>query len=311
MMTTHKTQELKEFIADNEDKLSKQTIKTYINDYKRFRTEMRGKQNIYNLSQKEIIDIVSKSDFAKLNLLNIAIVILQNKDKEHSRLLKYRTDLQENRAEHQAEKNMEILNNAGADYHDLMGALDTATGTDYILFYLLINLNTRNNDLIMKLITNKQKDEINKTENFMVVSKNKSKFIRNDYKTAKSFGTKEDTIRNIKFQKFMIKELLNDNEYLFVNNKKKPYKQTEIGKFIKSRFIKYLPDSNLSQAVIYKIIQHHAETNGNMKMLKNIADARGHNLETQLLHYSTTDFNDKKAEETDDEMDELNALMED
>ena len=77
MMTTHKTQELKDYIAENEDELSKQTIKTYINDYKRFRTEMNSKQNIYNLSQKEIIDIVSKSDYAKLNLLNIAIVILR------------------------------------------------------------------------------------------------------------------------------------------------------------------------------------------------------------------------------------------
>ena len=310
MMTTHKTQELKDYIAENEDELSKQTIKTYINDYKRFRTEMNSKQNIYNLSQKEIIDIVSKSDYAKLNLLNIAIVILRWKNKEHSRLIKYRTDLQENRAEIQAEKNMEILNNAGADYHDLMGALDTATGTDYILFYLLIKHNTRNNDLIMKLLTNKQKDELNKEDNFMVVSPSKATFIRNDYKTAKSFGTKKDVIRDEKFQKFMMKELLNGNEYLFVNNKKKPYKQTEIGKFIKSRFLKYLPNSNLSQAVIYKIIQHHAETNGNMKMLKNIADARGHNMETQLLHYSTTDFNNKKAEETDDE-EEINVLMED
>lgn len=309
MMTTHKTQELIEFIADNEDELSKQTIKTYINDYKRFRTEMRGKQNIYNLSQKEIIDIVSKSDFAKLNLLNIAIVIKRWKNKEHDRLLKYRLDLQSNKQEKQANKNIEILKNAGADYHDLMGALETAVGTDYILFYILINLNTRNNDLIIKLITNKQKDELNKEDNFMIVSKNKSKFLRQNYKTAKSYGAKEDVIRNIKFQKFIIKELLNGNEYLFVNNKKKPYKQDEMGKFIKARFKHYLPDSNLTQAVIYKIIQNHAETNGNVKMLKNIADARGHNMETQLLHYSTTDFNNKKAEETDDE-EELNVLME-
>ena len=205
---------------------------------------------------------------------------------------------------------MEIIKNGGADYHDLMGALETAVGTDYLLFYLLINLNTRNNDLIMKLITNKEKDLINKEDNFMVVSKNKATFIRNDYKTAKSFGTKTDVIRDEKFQKFMLKEIMNGNDYLFVNNKKKPYKQTEIGKFIKSRFIKYLPDSNLSQAVIYKIIQNHAETNGNMKMLKNIADARGHNLETQLLHYSTTDFTNKKADETDDE-EEMNILMQD
>lgn len=311
MMTTHKTQELKDYIADNEDELSKQTIKTYTNDYKRFRTEMRGKQNIYNLPQKEIIDIVSKSDFAKLNLLNIAIVIKQWKNKEHDRLLKYRLDLQSNRQETQAKKNIEILKNAGADYHDLLGALDTAVGTDYILFYILINLNTRNNDLIIKLITSKQKDLLNKTDNFMMVSKSKSKFIRNDYKTAKSFGTKTDVIRDEKFQKFVINELLNGNEYLFVNSKKKPYKQDEMGKFIKARFKQYLPNSNLTQAVIYKIIQRHGEANGDMKLLKNIADARGHNIQTQLLHYSTTDFHNKQAEEETDDEAELNVLMDD
>ena len=301
MMTSHKTQELQDFISDNEDALSKQTIKSYINDYKRFRTEMNGRQNIYNLSQKEIIDIVKNTEYAKLNMLNIAIVFLKWKNKEHTRLIKYRTDLQDMKAEKQAEKNMEILENSGTNYDDLMTALNTATGSDYILFYLLINHNTRNNDLIMKLINNKQKELINDEENFMVVSPSKSTFIRNDYKTKKKFGTKKETIRDDKFQQAILKELNSGTEYLFVNNKLKPYKQTEIGKFIKSRFKKYLPNSNLSQAVIYKIIQHHAEENGNIKMMKNIADARGHSIETALLHYSTTDFNEKKAEEIDDE----------
>ncbi len=301
MMTSHKTQELQDFIYENDDKLNKQTIKTYINDYKRFRTQMNGRQNIYNLTQKEIIDIVSKSDFNKLALLNIAIVFLKWKNKEHNRLIKYRTDLQENKAEKQAEKNMEILEKSGADYHDLMGALNTATGSDYILFYLLIKLNTRNNDLIMKLISNKQKNLLNKEDNFMIVSPSKATFIRNDYKTAKSFGSKKDVIRDEKFQKYILKELVGGTEYLFVNNKLKPYKQTEMGKFIKSRFKKYLPESNLSQAVIYKIIQHHAEENGNVKMMKNIADARGHSINTQLTEYSTTDYHNKKAEESDDE----------
>jgi len=32
-----------------------------------------------------------------------------------------------------------------------------------------------------------------------------------------------------------------------------------------------------------------------------MADNRGQNIETQLKFYSQTDFNDKKAEESDDE----------
>ena len=300
-LTTHTTTELKEFLDDNKDVFSKHTITTYRNDYKRFRTQMRDRKNIYNLTQREIIDIVSNTDYNKKALLNIAIVILKWKDKEISRLIKYRTDLEEMRDEKQAEKNKEQLEKSGATYEDLMEALNVATGTDYILFYLLINLNTRNNDLIMRMITNKEKDALNQEENFIVVSPHKTTFIRNDYKTNARYGTKTDTIKDEKFQKIILNEIMSGRDYLFVNNKLKPYKQTEIGKFIKSRFKKYLENSNLSQATIYKIIQNHYEQNGNLKMLKNIADSRGQNLDTQFKFYSQTDFTNKKAEEQSDE----------
>ena len=318
MATTHKTQEWIEYYEDNVDELSKKTLETYFNDYNRFRSEMRGKHNIYNLSQKEIMDIVSKTEWAKLNLLNIAIVILQNKNKEVSLLLKYRKNIQEGREDQQAAKNEAQIKKANASYDDLMRALDEATGKDYILFYLLINLNTRNNDLIMKLITNKQKDLLNEEDNFMIVSPSKSRFVRNDYKTNKSFGVKIDKIRDEKFQKMINKELLEGNEYLFVNNKKKPYKQTEMGKFIKSRFAFYLDvksadpkeevKTNLSQAVIYKIISEYAREFGGDKMKKDIADARGHSLDTQAKYYSTIDVSNKKAEESDDD-EELNEMI--
>ena len=285
MATTHKTQEWIEYYEDNVDELSKKTLETYFNDYNRFRSEMRGKHNIYNLSQKEIMDIVSKTEWAKLNLLNIAIVILQNKNKEVSLLLKYRKNIQEGKFQEQADKNKAQIKKANASYDDLMRAFDEATGKDYILFYLLINLNTRNNDLIMKLITNKQKDLLNEEDNFMIVSPSKSRFVRNDYKTNKSFGVKIDKIRDEKFQKMINKELLEGNEYLFVNNKKKPYKQTEMG-----------------------IISQYAIKHGGEKMRVKIADARGHSLDTQAKYYSTIDVSNKKAEESDDD-EELNEMI--
>lgn len=274
------TEELKSFIEDNDDVLSKQTLSTYINDYKRFRSEMTNRKNIANLTQREIIDIVTNTELSKPNLLNIAIVILKWKNKEHSRLLKYRVDLLERTAEKQAKKNQDIIEKSNTSYDDLMTALETATGSDYILFYLLINLNTRNNDLIIKLAD--PKEEINDTDNFIVVGRNKATYIRNNYKTKKSYGAKTDVIRDVKFHK-AVTTLLNDGyPYAFLNNKYKPYKQTEMGKFIASRFKKYLPESSLSQAVIYKIIQQEAESSGNIKMMKNIADSRGHSLSCQI-----------------------------
>ena len=303
-LTSHKTEELKAFINDNEEKISPQTMKTYINDYKRFRTLYNSKKNLANLSQSEIINIVkTNEEYAKINLIKIALTFLRWKDKPVNMVEKYLKDLIEDRTDGAVDKNIEIIKNAGATYDDLMDALDRATGTDFLLFYLLINFNTRNNDLIIRVINSKE-NEITKDENFMVVHKNKSTYIRNDYKTAKSYGSKTDVIRNIKFQKIMRDELNNDNEYLFVNSKKKPYKQTEMGNYIKAKFKSDIPDSKLTQAVIYKIIQHHAEENKDINMMKNIAKSRGHTIDTALKYYSSSKHDDKQAEEMGSDSDD-------
>ena len=302
-LTSHKTEELKAFINDNEEKISPQTMKTYINDYKRFRTLYNSKKNLANLSQSEIINIVkTNEEYAKINLIKIALTFLRWRDKPVNMVEKYLKDLIEDRTDGAVDKNIEIIKNAGATYDDLIDALDRATGTDFLLFYLLINFNTRNNDLIIRVINSKE-NEITKDENFMVVHKNKSTYIRNDYKTAKSYGSKTDVIRNLKFQKIMRDELNNDNEYLFVNSKKKPYKQTEMGNYIKAKFKSYIPDSKLTQAVIYKIIQHHAEENKDINMMKNIAKSRGHTIDTALKYYSSSKHDDKQAEEHDSDSD--------
>lgn len=311
-LTTHKTQEWKEFEKFQYDKLTKKTLDTYKNDYKRFRNEMANKRNIYNLPQREIKSIVENAvglnangeKFGKLALLNIAIVLLKWKEKPTDLLIKYRTELQVGKNAVQTDKNKTIIENSGVDYHDLMGALDTAMGKDYLLFYLLINHNTRNKDLIIKVISNKDKKELlNDEDNFIVVSPNKATFIRNDYKTAKSFGTKKVVIRDEKFVKYIKKELDIGSEALFTNNKNQPYKPADYSKYISSRFKKYLPDATkLTQAVIYKIITTHAHSNKDIPLMKKIADQRGHSLEVQMKHYATIDFNDdKKAEEDSDD----------
>jgi len=313
-MTTHTTSELREFLDDNADKLNKITMTTYRNDYKRFRTQMKDRKNIYNLTQKEIIEIVKNTEFNKKALLNIAIVFLKWKEKPINRLIIYRKDLEEMRDEKQADKNKAQIDNSGATYEDLMKALNEATGTDYILFYLLIKLNTRNNDLIVRMINRKDKKELLNTEdNFMIVSPSKSTYIRQDYKTASKYGIKDDVIRDEKFVRILTEEQPK-REYLFVNNKNKPYKQTEIGKFIKSRFAKYLDTSekktNLSQSTIYKIIQAQVGKSGaeDLLAMKQMANNRGHLLDTQMKYYSQNNYNTKQAEEIDFTEEDFDAM---
>tara|TARA_B100000768_G_C11283661_1_gene380397 strand:- start:5401 stop:6342 length:942 start_codon:yes stop_codon:yes gene_type:complete len=300
-ITKHRTLEWVEFAKSQEDKITKKTLDTYFNDYLRFRKEMKDKRTIYNTPQRDIKSIVQNTDYNKRALLNIAIVILKSKDKPIDMLMKYRDDIYNEKQTNQAEKNRNIIKNSQVSYDELISTITdervgnyVITGIDYILFYLLINFNTRNKDLVIKVISNKNKKELlNKEENFIIVSPNKATLIRNDYKTKSSYGTKKDVIRNLRFNKYIKMELAKDNKALFVNNKNNPYKPYDFSKMISSRFQYYLPEATkLTQAVIYKIITANAHSNGDIKTMKKIADNRGSSLQTQMEQYQSNDYKD-------------------
>ena len=74
----------------------------------------------------------------------------------------------------------------------------------------------------------------------------------------------------------------------FTNNKNQPLKVNEMNNHIKRRYAKFLPEANMSQSLIYKIIQNHYEELGDIKKLQEIAELRGHRIDTQLNNYSST-----------------------
>ena len=68
---------------------------------------------------------------------------------------------------------------------------------EFCVLYLLLNYQTRNADLVAKIISDK--GQINDEDNYIYLRGNDSIFIRNSYKTKDRYGTKRDIIRNRKF----------------------------------------------------------------------------------------------------------------
>ncbi len=62
--------------------------------------------------------------------------------------------------------------------------------------YLLLNYNTRNKDLVVR-VTNDQAD-LNPNENFLFIRDKDVIYIRNDYKTKNRYGSKRDVIKSKK-----------------------------------------------------------------------------------------------------------------
>tara|TARA_R100000951_G_scaffold116490_1_gene128605 strand:- start:69 stop:1037 length:969 start_codon:yes stop_codon:yes gene_type:complete len=271
--------------------ISDATKKVYINDYNRLRALIGNDKNLYNISQKDILNAIKSSENAQQNLLNIAIVILRGKDKPSSKLVAYREKIINERKEYQNEKNNKILKKSGLSFEALNDVLNKAVGNDYMLAYLLINFNVRNNDLVIKISSRDNiKSIYNKNDNFMVVYPNKVVYIRQDYKTKDFYGTKKHIIKDKKFVGTLKNRLLEGFDYAFTTKfKDKPLTTQEMQYYINRIFKKYIPDlQNISQSIIYKIIQNHYQELGDIKKLQEIAQLRGHRINTQLEEYSST-----------------------
>jgi hypothetical protein len=289
---TNTPKELQDYFNAVKDDITESTQLTYLYDYIRLKNLLGTKTHISNLPQKKILDAIKKTDKAKRPLLNIALVLFKHKDKAHNRLLTYREELLNERDKNQSTKNKMIIENANTTYNDLMDTLNRAKKDDYILFYLLINYNLRNLDLINRLIINTDELENKDDENYILYEVDKATLTINDYKTKASYGTKEFEIDDEKFLKILHNKYEMGDEYLFNNRTGRPYKQNEMGKYIKSRFKVYLPLSNLSQSTIYKIIQTKNEESGDIKALMKMSKNRGHALLTNLTAYSSVDKSD-------------------
>jgi hypothetical protein len=85
---------------------------------------------------------------------------------------------------------------------------------EYAIMFLLLNLQTRNLDLVATVTHDKS--ELDDKTNWLYVRKNDIVFIRNNYKTKATYGTKKDVIRNKMFYQAVsqIPELLRSNENL-------------------------------------------------------------------------------------------------
>ena len=78
----------------------------------------------------------------------------------------------------------------------------------YIINYLLLYINVRNRDLNLKIVRTK-KEATDDNTNYIVIKKTSSLFIRNVYKTSKTYGSKMNLIKSKKFVK-AVNEFIDD-----------------------------------------------------------------------------------------------------
>ena len=132
----------------------------------------------------------------------------------------------------------------------------------FVILYLLIHYNTRNRDLIVKVV--KDESELNKTDNFLWIIENDVVYIRNDYKTASRYGIKREVIKAKKFFNAVqdLESLLIDN-----NNLDRQVKEATGG---------------INQSTMSKM---SVASNNNLKSIAKATKNRGTNFKTIVSNY--------------------------
>ena len=300
MNTTNKAL-LNKFLESKQD-LQPATKRNYMNTYQRLINillPVKSKKSLLTITQKAVLDkidalmiddgTVPVTYNTKIDHLKLYKYLLDYNKKPISKIEKYIDKYIKINNENKAKTNQNLINDSQMTFKTLNDMLETLTGQDYLLYYILIYYNVRNQDLIIEYTDNKKiirdvkNDKINK--NIIYKSKNEYIYLRSDYKTHKIYGLQKHIITNPRFIEIMNQKEV--NKALLLTNKNTPYKNNQIANLIKAVGNKYIKNSNLSQALVYKIIESHYENNNDYKRLSEIAKNRGHTLDTQHNEYSS------------------------
>ena len=190
------------------DKLNDSVKDKSVNTQKSYKTQynklvkLLGKP-VSETSEKKLIEIVLEqpNNNQKQALINIGILIRRLYELSSTKLEALREKLKENLKEDVKEKNS-VLQDTLPSYDDIVeyteNLWDKMEWRDYIINYLLINYQVRNQDLVFDLVNLKRQTK-DDSKNYMWLSPKKVVYIRNVYKTANKYGKKVVTITDPKF----------------------------------------------------------------------------------------------------------------
>tara|TARA_R100000541_G_scaffold49430_1_gene56588 strand:+ start:1178 stop:2071 length:894 start_codon:yes stop_codon:yes gene_type:complete len=280
-------------LADAYKDAGTSTKAAYRNQYVKM-YEALDKREIHTVSEKVIIEAVDDLNISNVNtksaLLNIAVVVrgLPEYELGVKKIINEREKLRSKIVEHTKDKNDEINLPSYNELLDFMNEkYQSKDYKSYMINYLLIHYQTRNQDLDFELVKLK-KEMKDKTKNYLWYNVRTKKviYVRNMYKTAKIYNTLTQEITDTKFiTAFKAVKRLQDTDHkdgVFIKNKGS----------IATYVINYTYQK-LGEGRYAKIVINHFKND--LGTLQQISKNRGSSIQT-LLNYYDIEFNHKKKE---------------
>ncbi len=266
---------------------SKYTITSYKNAHRRL-TDYLGVA-IKDCSQKDIIEAIEEianNPNTKASLLNCGIIFYNLSDLDNKTLLKHKLTITEEINKHRVEKGKEKLAALPTkdDLDNRLKRLFTEERwSDYIILWLMINFNTRNADVNVEIVNSIHQTKKDKTRNYLVKRKEDFVYIRNCYKTSRTYGQKKHYFKSIHMDRavrYFINEMPPSLPLHVIHNNGEPMSDLSL-----TNKIKQITDG-LTESDINKIQVSAIEDIADYNALKTMADRRGTDADTLINHYN-------------------------
>jgi len=241
-----------------------------------------------NVTGEKVIILATKT-LSNINtiqaMLNIAIVVKKIYEKPHNLLIEQR-DKNKAMVEIKTKETNVELSSKLPSYKTLVDftnkLFDKNKFTEYVVNYLLINYFVRNQDLLFEIVPRK-KDAKDNNMNYMWLPKHgkKVEYIRNNYKTAETYGKKSIVITDPNFI-LAIKRINACAKYNLDCGTIIPT-DNQVGYYVKK-----MTYEEIGEGAYFKIAVNHFKDD--LQMLKQMSRYRGTDVNTIISKY---DINNK------------------
>ena len=266
---------------------SKYTVAAYKNAHRRLTDYLGGA--IKDATQKDIIESIediANNPNTKASLLNCGIVFYNLAEKDNKTLLSFKTGLTLAITKHR-EARAVVLKATLPSVKELDSRLKnlytTERWADFIILWLMINYNTRNSDVAVEIVNSIHATKKDKKRNYLVRRKEDFVYIRNQYKTVKTYGQKKHYFKSILMDRavrYFIAEMPPSLPLHLIHSKGTPVCEVSITNKIKAI------SGGLTESDINKIQVSAIEDVADYRSLKMMADRRGSDCDTLITHYN-------------------------
>lgn len=277
--------ELQELFKNNE--MSSNTKKTYQTSYNRLVNSGLFSKSITETPNLEIIEnIKSITDKAESRnaLITICVRLKKQADKSIIELEHFRVQNNTDRLTEIKTKKIDTISE-GISLKTLLDneekLLQSNLYVKYIVNYLMNHYGVRNQDVNVLIIKNKK--SIKPNENYLLVSKTKVEYIRDNYKTRGVYGIKQITIKDKKFINAVLKLERTEEEPLL-----KTQRGERLSSESQNRVIQDLTYNGLGEGRIFKVLIDEYKYDD--KKLNELSNTRGTNRSDIMKHYTNEDL---------------------